>query len=414
MKLNQIIAPSIGNILEWFDFGLFIYLAPILGRKFFPAQDQTTGTLSAFGLFAAGFICRPLGGILFGYYGDKFGRVGALRLSIFSITLTTFLVSLLPTYETIGVWATVLFTILRLVQGLSVGGEYAGSAVYLTESAPEKYKGFITSFAPCGANFGFLLATLAAFLLKIKLSETLVEKWAWRLPFLFSGLLGLLILGYRLKIAETKVYNYLKYSNKLNKRNLLSILRKEPLIILVNVGLTCMGSTLYYVFFGYMSTYLGKNNISLSAALGFQALLLFIMMFLVPFFGWCGDHLGRKKVLSITSIGTAVLSIPCFYLLNQESLTAVFCALGIATILSSAEQGNTLGAANENTEPNVRYTIVSFTFNLGNALFGGTAPFIVSLMIRKWNYLSPAYYLTSMAILSWLATFGLKNKINSK
>ena len=408
MKLSQIIAPSLGNVLEWFDFGLFIYLAPILGKKFFPAQDQNTATLAAFGVFAAGFICRPLGGIVFGYYGDKFGRVSALRFSIFSITLSTFLVSFLPTYETIGVLATILFTILRLIQGLSVGGEYAGSSIYLTESAPEKYRGFITSFAPCGANFGFLLATFAAFLLKIMLPEILVEKWAWRLPFIFSGIFGLLILSYRIKMIETKIYTYLKYNNKLNKNNLLSTFRKHPLILFVSVGLTCMGSTLYYVFFGYMPTYLAKKNISLSAALGFQALLLFIMMFLVPFFGWCGDYFGRKKMLSTTAIGIAVLSIPCFYLLKQQSLIAVFCALGIATVLSSAEQGNTLAAANENTKPNVRYTIVSFTFNFGNAFFGGTAPFIVSLMMKKWNYLSPAYYLISMAILSWIATFGLK------
>lgn len=156
-----------GNIIEWFDFGLFIFMAPIIGGKFFPQESANTATIHALMVFAIGFLCRPIGGIFFGYFGDTRGRAKTLRISILIITLSTFLIGIIPSYQEIGLFAPTLFIILRLIQGISIGGEYSGIMIYLAESASQKHRGFITSFAASGSNLGFLCATLTLTLLNL-------------------------------------------------------------------------------------------------------------------------------------------------------------------------------------------------------------------------------------------------------
>lgn len=409
--IRNIAASSFGNTLEWFDFGLFIYLAPIIGEKFFPTHDPVTASIAAFSVFAAGFICRPLGGIIFGHLGDRLGRAGTLRWSVLGISMATLLVGILPSYETMGITAAILFTVLRMVQGLCVGGEYSGVMVYLGELAPSNKRGFIASFGVMGSNFGFLLATVAAILLRVVVPESILDAWGWRAPFVFAGLLGFLVLYHRLKLSETSAYLSVKKSNKIKKAPLLSMIKKSPMKLIQMTGLTCMGSTLYFVFFGYMPTYLSEQtSISLPNAMMFQAILLFVMMMLIPMAGACGDHFGRKKMLQFAALGIVCFTFPAFYLLQYEMLTAVFAALTIATIFSALEQGNTLTTAVENFPVEVRYTSVSFSYNMGNALFGGTAPLVVSLLVQKFGVLAPAYYLIGMACLSLMAILSLPDK----
>ncbi len=404
MNKKQILSISLGNTLEWLDFGLIIYMAPLIGATFFPHHTGTTATLETLTIFAAGFICRPLGGILFGHLGDTSGRAKPLRFSVLLIALSTILVGILPSYETIGWLSPVLFTFIRLAQGVSIGGEYTGVMIMLAESAPKNKRGFITSFAASGANLGFLLATLSLILLKIFLSSQSIADWGWRLPFLLAGLPGLIILYYRFKLTETPIYSRLKSAHHLTTIPFVTALTLAPKQLLVILGLTCMSSSFYYIFFGFMPTYLDVfMGVPLQSSLLAQSLFLIGMLFLVPVAGYLGDRFSRRKMLLLTAAGIIIFSIPCFMLLGTTHPANMMVAMMIATIISSLDQGNSLAAVVENCPENVRYSGIAFSYNLGMALFGGTAPIIVSLLLGQSGMLSPAYYLIGMAGVSLFA-----------
>lgn len=414
MKIRQLMVSSLGNILEWLDVGLFIYLAPIIGQQFFPSHDIAHSTIIAFGVFAAGFICRPLGSVVFGHLGDRIGRAKTLVISILAISFVTLMVGFLPDYQSIGIAAPILFTLLRLVQGLSVGGEYSGVMIYLAESAPSHRRGFFTSFAAVGANTGFLLATLIAILLNTVLPMTIVQAWGWRIPFICSGLLGLLIFYFRLNLVETSAYSYLQKHNAVVKKPLLAALQQAPGKLLQILGLTCMGATFYYVFFGFMPTYLVQYfGVSLIFSLVCQAFFLAMMLVWVPLAGRFGDQIGRKKMLLLTAFGMILFALPCFALLQSHFSLLIFIGLGVATLISSMEQGSTLITVVENCPLGFRYSGVSIAYNLGNTVFGGLAPLMVSVLTQKINHFAPAYYIIGMSIISLLVIFSLKETYQS-
>ncbi len=404
MNKKQILAISLGNTLEWLDFGLIIYMAPLIGGAFFPHHHDMTATFETLTVFAVGFICRPLGGILFGHFGDTHGRANPLRLSVLLIALSTILISILPSYKTIGWLSPVLFVLIRLAQGISIGGEYTGVMIMLVESAPKDKRGFITSFAATGANLGFLLATLLLVLLKMFLNPQAIADWGWRLPFLIAGLPGILILYYRFRLSETRVYSRLQAAHRLTAMPFVAVLTLAPKQLLIILGLTCMSSSFYYIFFGFMPTYLNLFvGIPLQSSLFMQSLLLVAMLLLVPFAGFLGDRLSRKKMLLLTASCIVLFAIPCFMLLVTANQGPILLAMMIATCISSLDQGNSLAAVVENCPENVRYSGIAFSYNLGMALFGGTAPLVVSLLQAKGGVLMPAYYLIVMACISLLA-----------
>lgn len=373
-------------------------MAPIIGAKFFPQTSAGHATIEALMVFTAGFLCRPLGGIFFGYFGDTYGRAETLRISILIITISTFLVGVIPSYEEIGLTAPIVFIFLRLIQGVSIGGEYSGIIIYLAESAPLKKRGFTTSFAAIGANLGFLLATITVMLLHLFFNKQAITDWAWRLPFFLIGLPGSLIIYYRFKLSETPVYSQLQKKHRLESNPFISAIKLAPYQLLKILGLTCMGSTFYYVVFGYMPTYLEHYiEFPLTDALTIESCMLIIMLFTVPLAGMCGDYFTRKKMLIVTAIAIIFLALPCFYLLQFKSILLALLSLGTATILSSLEQGNTLAAIVENCPENVRYSGIAFSYNLGNALFGGSTPLIATLLTEKIGVITPAYYLIFMA-----------------
>jgi MHS family proline/betaine transporter-like MFS transporter len=411
MKLRDITATSMGNILEWFDFGLFIYCAPILGDIFFHTSSLKSSTLAAFGVFAAGYICRPIGGILFGYFGDTIGRVTSLRSSILIMSLATLGVGILPGFQTIGMMAPILFTLIRMIQGISAGGEYCGIMIYLAESASFKQRGFITSFAGSGANLGFLLASFAVIVLKETISPVALSTWGWRVPFIILGIFGIFIFIYRMKLTETTAYNYLRNRQLVDQKPLLIALSHAPRDLLKITGLTCMSSTLYILFFGYMSKFLPQfSSISSLLALSMQSIFLLCMLFLIPLGGMLGDVFGRKKLLFINCCVVILTIVPCFYLLLSQNIFLIAAAFFFATILSSIDQGNNLATFVENCPVDVRYSGIGFAYNIGNAIFGGTAPLIFSLLITNISPIAPAYYLIACGLISLLAVITLRNK----
>ncbi len=411
MRKRDLLASSLGNVLEWYDFGLFLFLAPIIGENFFPTGNAATSTLSALVVFATGFVCRPLGGILFGHFGDSHGRAQTLRVSIILISFTTLVVGLLPGYHTLGIASPILFTLLRLAQGISVGGEYSGIMIYLAETAPDKHRGFITSFAASGANLGFLFATLTILVIKNYLPTEIVSTWGWRIPFITLGCVGGLIFIYRIRLPETAVFRYISKLHDVQKTPLLSLFKSAPFALIKILGLTCMSATFYYVFFGFMPEYLNQYlGITSQVTLHIESIALLAMLFLVPLCGLCGDYIGRKNMLLMTAIAIIILVIPCFYLLQYKSSLAIIAALSIATIISSIDQGNSLTTVVESCPADVRYTGVAFAYNLGMAVFGGTAPLVVAWLTSHQSVIAPAYYLVFMALMSLCAIISLPQR----
>ena len=301
MKPQVIAAVSFGNIIEWFDYGLFLYFAPLIGEIYFPMVNSKYSTIAAFVVFFTGYLCRPLGGIIFGFFGDTSGRVKSLRSSILVMSLATFLISILPGEKTIGIAAPLIFVLIRMMQGISAGGEYCGIMIYLAESAPFSKRGFITSFAGSGANLGFLLATLTILLLRNWMPIDLLNAWGWRIPFFLLGILGVLIFIFRLKLIETPAYNFLSTSKRIDQKPILIAFSKAPGSLLKIFAMTCISSTFYILFFGYMPTYIAQfSGLPLLTAFNIQGFLLFAMLFLIPCGGILGDYLGRKNMLIFT------------------------------------------------------------------------------------------------------------------
>jgi MHS family proline/betaine transporter-like MFS transporter len=411
MKIHDLVAASTGNIIEWFDFGLFIYFAPVLGEVFFPMPTPSSSTIAVFIVFVTGYICRPLGGILFGYLGDTHGRVKSLQSSIFVMSMATFIISILPGANQIGLLAPIIFILMRILQGFSAGGEYCGIMIYLSESAPLIKRGFITSLAGSGANLGFLLATLTIILIGHVMSSYHLNEWIWRIPFAVLGLIGMIIFMFRLKLTETKGYHFFRSRHQVNQKPLWSAIRHAPKNLLKIFLMTCISSTFYILFFGYMPNYISQfSEIGILTAFNIQACLLLAMLFLLPCGGMLGDYIGRKNMLIITCTSMIILAYPFFYLLNSHDSTLVLLTLSAATILSAFDQGNNLAAFVENCPIDIRYSGIGFAFNAGNAVFGGMTPLVISFIATNINSIAPAYYLMACGCISLLAILTLLPK----
>jgi MHS family proline/betaine transporter-like MFS transporter len=407
MRVKSIIGGSIGNILEWYDFGLFAIYSPLFTRLFFPHDDPHVAIITIFSVFAVGFLCRPLGALIFGYLGDKTGRVKTLRLSILMISIPTLLIGCLPTYSLVGLWAPVLLLLIRIWQGISLGGEFSGTIIYLTETAPKQRRGAITSLAGTGANIGILLAAaVSAICSHFLVSDSFVQ-WGWRIPYLISGMICLFVFISRFKMQETSSFCFLK-ENKLLASNPIKVTFKQNIPhMLKTVGLVCMGSTFYYLCFIYMPTFLMENlQFTISKATNLMTFFVGFMILLVPLAGMLCDRFGRRRMLLFNSVVVALIAVPGFYLLLNSYVASLLLILTLFTIASSLEQATTSIAVVENYPSPARYTGLSFGYNVGVAIFGGTTPLICQWLINKTHMaLIPAFYIVGCALITGLVAF---------
>ncbi len=411
MKKSLLFAISLGNMLEWYDFGLFTLFSSILAKLFLPNYDSFTASLSIFAIFATGFICRPLGAVLFGHFGDKIGRIRTLRYSVLCTALPTVLIACLPTYESMGLFSAIALIALRLIQGICIGGEFSGIIIYLAESAPQHRRAFYTSFAGTAANLGILSATGIDLLLHFFLDAHQLESYGWRLAFLLGGIITIVILLSRSRLPETHVFEKLKPQQRALHLPIAEVIRKMPWQLLRIVALTAVGASLYYTAFVYISTYLFEvTNLAKETILEIQSLCIISMLLLVPLFGIFCDRLGRKRSMLLISLSTLFLILPCFHFFLQGTVMSVILAMAILTLISSLEQATTSITVVENFPARLRYSGISFGYNIGLAVFGGTAPFIASsLMASTHNPVAPAYFLFVAALITFLvAIFGLK------
>jgi len=398
-----ILAGVVGNAIEWYDFALYGYLAPIISLLFFPHSNELVSLLETYGVFAAGFIMRPIGAGVFGYIGDRVSRRTELFISVILMAIPTFCLGLLPTYNQIGIAAPIILILLRLVQGLSVGGEFTGSITYLAETAPQTRRGFTTSFVSVGATTGFLLGLGIVTLLTHLVSDTTLYTWGWRLPFLFGGILGLMGLYIRTNLPDSQIFEEHQEERQVP---LLNALRKSLLPMLQAMCYAGGYNSVYYIIIIYLPTYLDRfTDMPRSSVLAVNVVALSIMIALIPLLGWVSDSaLRRKSLLLLAILGMGLLSVPGFWLLLQPNhyevgLAQILLAIAIAPLLAVSP-----AMLVELFPTETRLSAYSISYNLGASIMGGTSLLVCTWLINiSGNVYAPALYLTISAAIAAIA-----------
>ncbi|OIJ86170.1 glycine betaine/L-proline transporter ProP [Streptomyces colonosanans] len=405
-------AAALGNAMEWFDFGVYSYIAVTLGKVFFPSGNPTAQMLSTFGAFAAAFLVRPLGGMVFGPLGDRVGRQKVLALTMIMMAAGTFAIGLIPSYAAIGVGAPILLLAARLVQGFSTGGEYAGASTFIAEYAPDKKRGFFGSWLEFGTLAGYIggagLVTLMTALLS---SEDLVA-WGWRIPFLIAGPMGIIGLYLRMRLEETPAFAaQVKKAEKAEaerpKVPLREMITGQWRALLLCMGLVLVFNVTDYMLLSYMPTYLTgelkyDETHGLLVVLGVMAL----MMIVQPFAGALTDRVGRRPVIAAGCAGFLLLSVPALLLIRQGSLLAVALGMGALGLLLVCFTASMPAALPALFPTRVRYGSLSIGFNVSVSLFGGTTPLVVTALIgATGNMMMPAYYMMAAAVIGGVAVW---------
>jgi MHS family proline/betaine transporter-like MFS transporter len=400
IRRRVITAGVVGNVLEWYDFALFGVLAPVIAAHFFPSADPLAGLINSYAVFAIGFLARPLGGVIFGHIGDRFGRRQALVLSVVLMAVPTALMGLLPSYESVGILAPILLTLLRIVQGISTGGEFAGSIIFLVEQAPDHRRGLYGSIANFGAMIGGLLGVAVGWLMSEILSPDALQDWGWRVLFLSGILVGLFGVWARVGVPDTPIFAELAACQGLQPRPLRTALRHEWLQMAIGAGLNWSASVGYYVVFvwfvGNVSEIIG---LPYQTALGVGTFGLVAGLLATLAIGHLSDVVGPKRMLVAGSIATAVFSIPLLMLAATGTLAAVALAqLGLA-ILAAIFLGTLPAVFVSLHGPALRCTALSVGYNMALALFGGTAPLIATLLVKATGWAAaPGLYLVLTAL----------------
>ncbi len=403
---RPVLAGLVGNVMEWYDFMIYGYFAEVLGKLFFPAQDELASLLAVYGVFAISFVVRPFGAAVFGHIGDTFGRKRALELSVLLMAIPTFLLGLLPAYDVIGLAAPILLTILRLLQGLSVGGEYTSSFSFVIEHAPGDRRGLHGALTTCGAILGILLASAVA-VITTRVAEAFdAQAWAWRLPFVLGIVVAALGLWVRRGLHETPAFENLKARGAVARNPLRDALSQEWPRILKVVFVYCLGSAIFYILFFFVQASLAKGGMAKHLALGATSISLCILVVALPSAALLSDKIGRRPVVVAGCLATVIGAIPLYELMMKGSFLTVLVVQGALTLISAAVMGPIPAMITEMFPARTRFSALSLGYNASLALFGGTAPMIATALIRHTaNVVSPAYYLTLLGIVSGAVAF---------
>jgi MHS family proline/betaine transporter-like MFS transporter len=398
-------ASAMGNATEWFDYGVYAYATVYIQHVFFP--HNAASALYTLLVFAVSFLVRPLGGLVLGPLGDRIGRSRVLAATIIMMAGATFLVGVLPSYATIGVWAPVLLVVLRMIQGFSTGGEYGGAATFMAEHAPDRKRGFFGSFLEFGTLAGFTLGALIVLVTELVVGKAAMGEWGWRIPFLVGGPLGLVGLYLRTRVRETPVFTELAESDETESEYTgtfrdLWVDYKRPLFALA--GLVVALNVTNYTLLAYMPTYLEqKIDMSSSSSLTLIIIGQLAMMAVIPLSGRLSDRLGRRPMWWVSLVGLFVMAVPMYLLMAQGFVPALvgFAVLGLLYVL----QLSTISATFPAMFPTqVRFAGFAIAYNISTALFGGTAPAANEKLI-SWtgNELMPAYYMMGACVVGAVA-----------
>lgn len=407
VSTRVLLASLIGSSIEWFDYFLYGTVAALVfNQLFFPAEDPTVGTMLAFASFALAFFIRPFGGILFSHIGDKIGRKQTLVLTLSLMGGATVLMGLLPTYQAIGLAAPVLMVLLRLVQGLGIGGEWGGAMLLAVEYAPKEKRGFFGSVPQMGVTIGMLLATLALTVMTM-LPEKQFLSWGWRVPFVLSAGLVFLGLWIRKGIDETPSFKKNQAEGKVVAVPLLETLKHHKSEVWIAVGAKFVETAPFYIMSTFIVFYATKQlGFSRTEALNAVTVATVVTTLLIPVMGALSDKIGRKKVYTGGVLLMMAYAFPYFWILEQRSFASLLCAtvLGLGVIWAPATA--VLGTMfSEIFKSNVRYTGITLGYQIGAALAGGTAPLLATFLLKTFDgsYVPIAIYIILTGAISLLA-----------
>ena len=404
-------AGIIGNVLEWYDFAVFGYYAPIIGTLFFPSDSKYAALIKAYGVFAAGYMMRPIGGAIFGHMGDRVGRKKALQVSVLMMAIPTACLGLVPTYDRIGLAAPLILIVLRLIQGISVGGEFIGSMSFTTEIAPPNRRGFYGSLTTLSAVGGVMLGSAVATVMQNLLGEESMLSWGWRLPFLAGIVIGGFGLWMRKGMVEPAAFKKLKATENIHKSPVTQVIRDMPGRIGHAAALVVLFGGGFYMLFVWWPTYLTHMvQPAVPHALMINTIATLFVMALIPLSGYLSDRVGRKKMLVASSLGIAVAAYPLFVLTDHGVFESALVAQLIFALLFCNIQGSIPATLAEMFPTSMRFSGIALGYNLTLALIGGTAPMVCTwLVATTGDIASPAYYLIVMALISSVAALKIRH-----
>jgi MFS family permease len=412
---RAVLAGTIGTAIEWYDFFLYSTVTGLVFAKlYFPRADPLTGTLEAFGVYAVGFLARPIGAAIFGHYGDRLGRKAALIATLLLMGIATFLVALVPGYNRIGIWGAVILTLLRFVQGIGVGGEWGGSVLLSMEWAEtNRHRGFIASWPQFGVPAGLFLANLAVLAFSGVSGEQFLT-WGWRVPFLLSILLVALGLYIRMGILETPVFTQLVAQRRIERRPVLEVIRRHPREIILTALCRMAEQAPFYLFTAFVFAYGTdvlhmQRNFLLTAVLAAATLSFFS----IPFFGHLSDRIGRKRVYMIGAALTGVYGFAYFTFLDTRIPAVVALAIVLSLVPHDMMYGPQAALIAESFTGRLRYSGASLGYQLSSVIAGGPAPLVAAALISQYHSATPiAVAIFGCAVVSLLATAMLKDHTN--
>jgi MHS family proline/betaine transporter-like MFS transporter len=398
-------AAVIGNVLEWYDFAVYGFFAPILAAQFFPSTDRVVSLLSAFATFAVGFLMRPVGAALFGYVGDRHGRARALLMSIAMMAIPTVLMGLLPTYQAVGIAASFLIVLLRMLQGMAVGGEFTASIVFLAENSPAKRRGFFASFAMFGATAGTMLGSAVGGLLTRLLSAEQLSSWGWRAAFVSGILVAIVGVVLRRNMLESPARPPSLSPLKLAFRDhRFEVLR----VFVLNMGT----ATTYYTLFVYAATWVAeKTPVGRAAALDITTSSIVTFLVVLPVAAWMSDRVGRRLVMLCGMTACLALAYPLANAMHGTSALTIAAAQMTFSALLAVSMAPIPAAMSEMFPHAVRVSAVSVGYGLAYALFGGTAPFVaVWLIAKSGSDVAFAWYIVAVTVVSIAVALGVRDR----
>jgi MHS family shikimate/dehydroshikimate transporter-like MFS transporter len=404
------LASLVGTTIEWYDY--FIYgttAALVFNQLFFPDFSPLAGTLAAFATFAVGFFARPLGGVIFGHYGDKIGRKTMLVVTLLLMGVATFLVGLLPSFETIGVWAPILLVILRIVQGLGLGGEWGGAALMVSEHSPPNRRGFYASSVQMGAAGGLIISAAVIAGVSGLMTEAQFAAWGWRIPFLASIVLIAVGAFIRFRIAESEAFLRLKEASAEARMPIIEVFRTRPKNVLLAAGTSGANNVVFYTVSVFTVSYgVSQLGQSQGTMLTYQLLVALVYFFTIPLFGALSDRIGRRAMIIAGIITMALFSFPYFWLVDTGSGPVILLAMVLAlSVFQAAAYAPQSAFIPELFDTRVRYSGAALGYNLATMIFGGTAPFIATALFA-WageNSWAISAYVIAICAVSFVSVY---------